>query len=147
MELWGLFCGYRNLLGLFNRGSDSWDDPGEKSLLIAGMLPIRELNLSPPLFRYTKIKVILSQQHPYEPIMPIFGGQRRDVCLRSSVVLGFVSSVLAVPATRSSNHAAYVIAVLPGNQLLAHPMYFGPIKQLLSPLICSMRHSRALQIP
>lgn len=143
MELWGLFRGYRNLLGYFNRGPDSWDDPGGKSLLIAVMLPIRELNLSAPFFCYTDIEVVLFQQHLYEPIMPIFGGQRRDVRLRSSEVLGFVSSVIAVPATTSSCPAAYVIAVLPGNGLFARPMYFGLIKQLLSPRIRSMRHSKA----
>ena len=66
------------------------------------MLPIRELNLPAPFFRYTEIDVVPFQQHPYESIMLILGSLRGDVLLRWSAVLGLVSGVLAVPLVPDS---------------------------------------------
>ena len=65
--------------------------------MIAGILPIRELNLSALFPSYTEIDVVPLQQHPYESILPIFGTLRGDALLRWSAVLGLVSGVLAVP--------------------------------------------------
>lgn len=36
MKLLGFIHGYQNLLGFYDRGSDSWDDPGEKSFVDCG---------------------------------------------------------------------------------------------------------------
>ena len=61
-------------------------------MLITGMLHIRESNSSAPFIRYAGIEVVPFQQHPYEPIIPISGGPRGDVRLRSSVVMRLVQA-------------------------------------------------------
>ena len=72
MELWAsvnIGTGWAFLIEALIAGTTR----GRRFLLIAGMLPIRELNLSAQFFRYTEIDVVPFQQHPYESITPIFG--------------------------------------------------------------------------
>ena len=67
IELLNFVLRYQNLLGPSNRGSDSWDGPGEKIFVDYRH---RESNLSAPFFGCAGTEAVPFQQHPYKPIMP-----------------------------------------------------------------------------
>lgn len=130
MELLGFVLVDQNLLDFFNGGSDSWYGPVERSFVDYGHVSyrIKESNSLAPLIRYAGIDVVPLQQHPYEPIIPSFGGPRGDVRLCSSVVMRLVSGMLAdsynilrpLPQAK-----AQTISVLPEKPVACHPIKIG----------------------